>query len=77
MTEMAKHYKVSRTIKMNIVQQDLKMKAYKHQEKRASLRTREGKRASRARELLAWYARNPYVVVIFSDEKLFVTTKKF
>ncbi|QQP37630.1 Hypothetical protein FKW44_017961 [Caligus rogercresseyi] len=35
------------------------------------------KRKSRSKLLLKWHAVYPSVVVIFSDEKLFVTTKKF
>lgn len=77
MRGMARDYSVSRATIQRIVREDLKMVPYKHQQKQLLSEATRAKRLERSKLLLRWYADNPDVVVIFSDEKLFETTKKF
>lgn len=77
MRNMAKEYNVSRRSMQRVVREDLRMVPYKHQKKQLLSEATKAKRKERSQKLLQWYAENPDVVVIFSDEKLFETSKKF
>ena len=77
MNQMAKEYKVSARTIRRVVKDDLKWDPTSTGKKQLLTKATKAKRKARAKLLLNWYAENPDVVVIFSDEKLFEVSKKF
>ncbi|QQP41603.1 Putative DD37D maT transposase [Caligus rogercresseyi] len=73
---MAQEYNVSpRTIGI-VVKADLSMKLFKYRKIHLLNDATRVKRKAKLKLLLKWYADNPSVVVIFSDERLFKITNK-
>ncbi|QQP49499.1 Putative MhmaT1 transposase, partial [Caligus rogercresseyi] len=77
MNKMTQEYNVSAKTIERLVKADLCMKPFKYRKINLLNEVTRAKRKARSKLLLKWYAVNPSVVVIFYDEKLFETTKKF
>ncbi|QQP40600.1 Uncharacterized protein FKW44_014705 [Caligus rogercresseyi] len=77
MNKMAQEYNVSTRTIGRVVKADLGMKLFKYRKIHLLNEATRVKRKARSKLVLKWYADKPSVVVIFSDEKLFETTKKF
>ncbi|QQP53727.1 Putative DD37D maT transposase [Caligus rogercresseyi] len=77
MNKMAQEYNVSARTIGKVVKAGLGMKPFKYRKIHLLNEATRGKRKATSKLVLKWHADNPSVVVIFSDEKLFETTKKF
>jgi hypothetical protein len=75
--KLAKEHNVARSTMQQIIKKDLGLKPFKMQKRQLLSEATKTKRLERAKILKKWFAQNPKVVVIYSDEKLFDIEKKF